>query len=282
MADIIQQDYLTNERHSQHSKDKIADYINEGFMTVAWLAKNIRDLNLDGIEGIAYCVKSDFSIGREVRALNWEWKSLPDLLEINLVSPKLEHLPEALKNIRHLNSIAPSPCLPNTLHCQFMDFPVEISVLDRKRFALKQFTECVARMLGDLGKKEPIEKAFNSLWDGSDIDNYYNGEKENDKYARAFVRFLDLGCIRRGVGRFSISFPSEGIDRPVSVNFEDGNECDSAFKLAFLTCDQYPLLLRFGVLSEDADIRDLAFMAHTGVYDTQMRHVRDMFSNLQH
>ncbi|MBO7731030.1 MAG: hypothetical protein J6S67_00705 [Methanobrevibacter sp.] len=287
MSDKIQLDYLNKEKHSQDSKRIIADYINEGFIRAGWLAKKINDLKLPGVKGITYRVKSDFSIGVKVRLDRLEWRKLPDFIGLSIIAPKstFEYLPKALENISDLDHVS-SSCPAYTLNCRFQDYPVEIALLDYKDFALKQFDECVNRILGE---HKPVKLDFPAsllLETLNKLDKLYGSDDEKDKkdeYVEAFEKFINLGCIRKGFGRFSIAFPSKGSEKPVSVSFEDGFECDSAFTLAFLTSNDYPRLLRFGILSKDKDLHDLAFMAYKGVKNgTHMSDIMSMFNNFQY
>ena len=308
MIDEIQKEYLDNTEHSQESKEKIADYVNEAFIRGSWLAKKIKDLKLPGAKGITYRVKSDYSIGAKVRLGKENWKELSDFIGLTIVAPTstFEYLPKALESIRDLDIVSYS-CFSYALNCRFMDYPVEIALLDYKTFALKQFDEC---MRWEIGKHKPIKldlparlllETLNKLLDSDDKENKKDDvdfdslfdrlfERENyyhlgkiDEYEKAFEKFLNRGHIVKGFGRFSICYPSVGTDKPVTVNFEDGFACDSAFSLAFLTSPNYSRLLRFGVLSEDDTLHDLAFMAYKGVADgIQISYVTDWFRKIQH
>lgn len=285
----IQKEYLDNKEHSQKFKEKIADYINEAFIRGSWLAKKINDLKLPGVKGITYRVKSDYSIGAKVRMDREDWKELPDFIGLSIVAPKptFEYIPEALKQIKDLDHVS-SSCFSYILNYRFMDFPVEIALYDYRSFALKQFNECVRYELGIdnvyslLKTYKPLKEAFDSLLDTTDLNEIYALENR-DKYVKAFEKFVSIGHIVKGFGRFSICYPSVGTDKPVTVNFEDGFACDSAFSLAFLTSPNYSRLLRFGVLTNDDTLRDLAFMAYKGVADgIQINHVTDWFRKIQH
>lgn len=245
MIEEIQKEYLDNTEHSQKNKEKIADYINEAFVRGGWLAKKINDLKLPGVKGITYRVKSDYSTGAKVRLeRGCEWKELSDFIGLTIVAPisTFESLREALKKIRDLDICA---CFEYTLNCRFMDFPVEIALLDYKTFALKQFDESIKL----------------------DCPRLLLDSDEKNKYVKALEELAAIGRIVKGFGRFSICYPSDGTDKPVTVNFEDGFACDSAFSLAFLTGPNYSHLLRFGILTKDDDLRSLAFMAYKGVGD---------------
>ena len=286
----IQKEYLDNTEHSQKSKEKIADYVNEAFIRGSWLAKKINDLKLPGVKGITYRVKPDYSIGAKVRMdRNCEWKDLSDFIGLSIVAPKptFEYIPEALKQIKDLDHVS-SSCFAYILNYRFMDFPVEIALYDYKDFALKQFNDCVRWELGIDGiycllkTYKPLKEAFDSLLDTTDINDVYSLENR-DKYVRAFEKFVSRGRIINGFGRFSICYPSDGANKPVTVNFEDGFACDSAFSLAFLTNPNYSRLLRFGILTKDDTLHDLAFMAYKGVADgIQISYVTDWFRKIQH
>lgn len=287
----IQKEYLDNIEHSQKSKEKIADYIDEAFIRGSWLAKKINDLKLPGVKGITYRVKSDYSIGAKVRMdrEDCNWKGVPDLIGLTIIAPKTtyEYLPSALKKIRGLD-FATNPCNDSYItYCYFQDFPVEIALYDYKDFALKQFGECVRYQLGIekdifLPSEKPLKEAFDSLLDTTDINEIYSLENR-DKYVKAFEKFINRGRIINGFGRFSICCPSDGANKPVTVNFEDGFACDSAFSLAFLTNPNYSRLLRFGILTKDDTLHDLAFMAYKGVADgIRISYVTDWFRKIQH
>ena len=306
----IQKEYLDKKEHSQKSKEKIADYINEAFIRGSWLAKKINDLKLPGVKGITYRVKSDYSIGAKVRRdRDCEWKGLPDFIGLTIVAPTTtyEYLPSALKKIRDLDFVT-DPCNnSHFIYCYFMDFPVEIALIDYQSFALKQFDECVRWELGkckpikldlpasllletinklldsqDDKKDEAIHEEFDPLFDSLfEKENYYLGG--NNEYGKVFEKFVSIGRIIKGFGRFSICYPSDGTTKPVTVNFENGFACDSAFSLAFLTNPNYSRLLRFGILTDDDNLRDLAFMAYKGVSDgIPMSRVIDSFRKIQH
>lgn len=289
MMDVIQQDYLDIVEHSQSSKEKIADYINEGFEKGAWLAKKINDLKLPGVKGITYRVKPSFSIGAKVRLDREEWKNLPDFVGLTIVAPHstFEYVPEALKGIHDLDFVSASS-FTYDLNYRYLDYPVEIQLHDYESFAFKQFAECERWILGSdnifslLKNWKEEEEAFSNLMNSVEIKDLDRLLEEN-RYVKAFVKFLDLGRIVRGVGRFSIAYPSNGTNKPISANFEDGFECDSAFSLAFLTSNNYSWLLRFGILSEDETLRDLAFMAYKGApNDVNICHIVELFKKLQH
>lgn len=289
MLSEIQKEYLDNIEHSQKSKEKIADYVNEAFIRGSWLAKKINDLKLPGVKGITYRVKSDYSIGAKVRIDKEDWKELSDFIGLSIVAPKstFEYIPEALTHIKDLDHVS-SSCFSYILNYRFMDFPVEIALYEYKDFALKQFNECVIDQLGtdgiysnlSIGKK--LKEAFDDLLDTADVGDIYALENR-DKYVKAFEKFLSIGHIIKGFGRFSICCPSDGTNKPLTVNFEDGFACDSAFSLAFLTSPNYSRLLRFGILTNDDTLRDLAFMAYKGVADgIQISYVTDWFRKIQH